>query len=308
MNGISKEGLSMSESLKNFMEVVQDVEDTVNFMEEKNKEIDRLQQRLKFGVNQQQNTKDKITLNQLRESHVKLGNEIKTALKKETDKLNIEEETAEREKVVLLDENNETYIKRTILMKQYKRFLDLWTAFHRQQVDYRDSIKNLLKTRYKVINENATDEEIENLASPTKGIDANSVTNFKPQQEEAMELQNRCSELNQLESFIGVTHNLLSELHDLMSEQEANDVTPNTEDGSQHNILCWRKMGAYIILTSFIAVIVTIMILSMAGFFVPISPKLTPSTTPSNNMDEVEHLIKPFVNDTTEPSIRPPPE
>ena len=303
MNHLNQENQNMSEALAKFSERMQDVIENINSIEEKNKEIQRLQQRVKCGANQKQNSKDKITLNQLRELHLKAGNEVHKVLKEEQDKLNVEELVADREQRELLDEHNETYIKRKQIMDHYKRFLDLWSTFHRQQVEYRDSMKTLLKTRYKVINENATDEDVENLLDPSKEIYTNSILqDSKRKKSEAIELQNRWSELKQLETFIGETHNLLMHLEELMSDEEERNSEQSIVDETRHTDSFWRKTGPYIIILCFIVVTVTLMILSVAGVFSPSPP--TKQTTTAKTTPVIETTTFKFI----EPDIEKPLE
>ena len=233
----NEENRGKSESLRKFTDSMHDIEENIHLMEEKNKDIARMQQKVKCGANQQQTDKDKKTLNEMRESHVAAGKELKEDLKRLLDQLNNEEVSAQREQISLLDENNETYIKRAKLMENYKRFLDMWTTFHRQQIDYRDSMKVLLKTRYKVINENASDEDIEELLDTTKDKHTKYIKNDSAmKKEEAEEIKNRCAELKQLETFIGDSHNLLVHLESLLTSQGEVEETNESSETCQERV------------------------------------------------------------------------
>ena len=123
---LDEERGAVSEDLKTFLGRMQDVAEKIHLMEETNKDVNRLQQKIRSAASQQHIEKDKERLDELQESHLAAGQELKTCLKEELDILNNEERLAERENAVLLDEKNETYVKRKHLLEFCVGLLATW--------------------------------------------------------------------------------------------------------------------------------------------------------------------------------------
>ena len=297
MASIDEERGAVSEDLKTFLGRMQDVAEKIHLMEETNKDVNRLQQKIRSAASQQHIEKDKERLDELQESHLAAGQELKTCLKEELDILNNEERLAERENAVLLDEKNETYVKRKHLLEQYHRFHSLWKSFHTQQTDYRDIMKDLLKRRYKVVNENATDDDIEKLLDTTKDDRsiASVLKDCSLKKEEVDEIEYRCSELKELETFIGKTHNFYSELDELLLVQEGKqledaDTTAWTQyDFTKYQTFFSERKRTIIIISGVFIVSLFLIILISSVSSVPDLP--TTTTTPTV---ETEPTIEPF--------------
>ena len=289
MAGLNEQNKKMSADLKLFSDSMQDVAEDVHSLEEENKDIAKLQQKIKSSANQLQNEKDKLTLSKRRKEHLQTATEIKTYLKEELEKLNDEEFGAKREQKVLLDENNEIYIKRTQFEETYKRFLDCWTTFHQNQIDYRDCIKNILSTRIKVVNENANDEEIDMLLDPNKDTNINVILkDARPRKEEAAELENRCSELRELQTFIGETHILLTHVDTLLTSQRERVeeiIEPTEPDYSKYKHFILERKKTFVLISCFI--LVSIFILILVGVLSSGSPIDT--TTEGNSEITTKH-------------------
>ena len=201
-----------------FLENMTEIVEEIDTLEEDSREIAKLQQKVKGAAIQNERDKEKLT--QLREAHVQTGIEIKDALKKELDLLRQQELMAEQSGTDILDENNELYIMRAKIMENYKKFLDSWDSFHRNQVSYLEDIRNKLTARFKVVKEDATEDEVKTLLDPTKENHINIMLNdpnMRPS--EAKDLKYRVTEMNQLEKFIGETHNLKTLLEGLLTNQ-----------------------------------------------------------------------------------------
>ena len=244
MAKIDEERGDVSEALKTFLGRMQDVGEKIHLMEETNKDVNRLQQKIRSAASQQQIEKDKERLDELQESHLAAGEELKSFLKEEFESLNNEERLAERENAILLDPQNETYVKRKHLLDHYQRLHSLWKSFHTQQTEYRDIMKDLLKRRYKVVNENATDDDIERLLDTTK--DDHSIASILKdcslKQEEVDEIEYRCSELKELETFVGKTHNFYSELDELLTVHEGKKLEDaDTTAWTQYDFTKYHK-------------------------------------------------------------------
>ena len=297
MASIDEERGAVSEDLKTFLGRMQDVAEKIHLMEETNKDVNRLQQKIRSAASQQHIEKDKERLDELQESHLAAGQELKTCLKEEFDILNNEERLAERENAVLLDEKNETYVKRKHLLEQYHRFHGLWKSFHTQQTEYRDIMKDLLKRRYKVVNENATDDDIEKLLDITK--DDRSIASILKdcslKKEEVDEIEYRCSELKELETFIGKTHNFYSELDELLLVQEGKqsedaDTTAWTQyDFTKYQTFFSERKRTIIIISGALVVSLFLIILISSVGSGP-----DPPTTTIAPAVETEPTIEPF--------------
>jgi len=297
MASIDEERGAVSEDLKTFLGRMQDVAEKIHLMGETNKDANRLQQKIRSAASQQHIEKDKERLDDLQESHLAAGEELKTCLKEELDILNNEERLAERENAVLLDEKNETYVKRKHLLEHYHRFHSLWKSFHTQQTDYRDIMKDLLKRRYKVVNENATDDDIEKLLDTTKDDRsiASVLKDCSLKKEEVDEIEYRCSELKELETFIGKTHNFYSELDELLTVQEGKKLEdPDTTVWTQYDLTKYqkffleRKRTIIIVSGAFIASLFLIILISSVS-----SGSDLPTTTTTPTV-ETEPTIEPF--------------
>ena len=297
MASIDEERGAVSEDLKTFLGRMQDVAEKIHLMGETNKDANRLQQKIRSAASQQHIEKEKERLDELQESHLAAGQELKTCLKEELDILNNEERLAERENAVLLDEKNETYVKRKHLLDYYHRFHSLWKSFHTQQTEYRDVMKDLLKRRYKVVNENATDDDIERLLDTTK--DDHSIASILKdcslKKEEIDEIEYRCSELKELETFIGKTHNFYSELDELLTVQEGKKLEdPDTTVWTQYDLTKYqkffleRKRTIIIVSGAFIASLFLIILISSVS-----SGSDLPTTTTTPTV-ETEPTIEPF--------------
>jgi len=166
---------NQSRTIDEFKDNMADIEDAIHSLEEDLKEIATLQLKLKGAASQ--NERDKDSLAQKREAHVQSGIIIKDDLKKEMDLLRQEELLSQRSGEDILDPENDIYIKRMKIMKNYENFCVSWDNFHRSQFKYLDDIKSKLTTRYKVVKENATEDEIETLLDPAKENYINSMLN-----------------------------------------------------------------------------------------------------------------------------------
>ena len=297
MASIDEERGAVSEDLKTFLGRMQDVAEKIHLMGETNKDANRLQQKIRSAASQQHIEKEKERLDELQESHLAAGQELKTCLKEELDILNNEERLAERENAVLLDEKNETYVKRKHLLEHYHRFHSLWKSFHTQQTDYRDIMKDLLKRRYKVVNENATDDDIEKLLDTTKDDRsiASVLKDCSLKKEEVDEIEYRCSELKELETFIGKTHNFYSELDELLTVQEGKKLEdPDTTVWTQYDLTKYqkffleRKRTMIIVSGAFVASLFLIILISSVS-----SGSDLPTTTTTPTV-ETEPTIEPF--------------
>ena len=298
MASIDEEIGVVSEALKTFLGRIQDVAEKIHSMEETNKDVKRLQQKIRSAASQQQIEKDKERLDELQESHLAAGEELKVFLKEELENLNDEERLAERENAVLLDPQNETYVKRKHLLEQYQRLHSLWKSFHTQQTEYRDILKDLLKRRYKVVNENATDDDIERLLDTTKDDHtiASILKDCSLKKEEVDEIEYRCSELKELETFIGKTHNFYTELDDLLTVHQGNklEVTdprtwPQYDFTKCQTFFSERKRTMIIISGVLVASLFLIILISSVS-----SDPDPPTTTTITPTVESEPTIEPF--------------
>ena len=77
MASIDEEIGVVSEALKTFLGRIQDVAEKIHSMEETNKDVKRLQQKIRSAASQQQIEKDKERLDELQESHLAAGEELK---------------------------------------------------------------------------------------------------------------------------------------------------------------------------------------------------------------------------------------
>ena len=298
MASIDEERGAVSEALKTFLGLMQDVSEKIHSMEETNKNVNRLQQKIRSAASKKQIEKDKERLDELQESHLSEGEELKNFLKDEFKSLNNEERLAERENAVLLDPQNETYVKRKHLLEHYQRFHSLWKSFHTQQTEYRDIMKDLLKRRYKVVNENATDDDIEILLDTTKDDHsiASILNDCSLKKEEVDEIEYRCSELKELETFIGKTHNFYSELDELLTVQggknlEDADTTAGTQyDFTKYQTFFSERKRTIIIVSGAIVATLFLIILISSVSSGP-DPYETTTITPTV---ETEPTIEPF--------------
>merc|ERR1712076_270438 len=123
-------------------------------------------------------------------------------------------------------------------------------------------MKDLLKRRYKVVNENATDDDIEKLLDTTK--DDHSIASILKdcslKKEEVDEIEYRCSELKELETFVGKTHNFYSALDELLTVHEGKkledaDTTAWTQYGftKYHKFFLERKRTIMIVSGALVA-------------------------------------------------------
>ena len=292
-------------TFSDFNNKMTEIEDNIHSLDEDFKEIVQLQQK----VNKQviQNERDKERLEELREAHVELGTSIKDDLKKELALLRQEEQVAECSGADLLDENNEIRKKHNTIMENYNKLHDSWKKFHGSQLIYRDEIKSKLTSRFKVVKENATEDEIETLLDPTKDNYAMNMlndTNMKPK--DAKELKIRFLELSKLESFIGKTHHLVAQINGLWideSDSKELDVERQEEikDDQKHSWFSTKFLNRYgistdrrIVFASFGLLFIFLLVIIVAS---SIPSTETPVTaTPPTTVDPL-----------TPPSINPPP-
>ena len=292
-----------SAAFDNFLENMHEIAEDISTLEENSKAISRLQQKVKGAATQ--NESDKDNLLQLREDQVQSGTRIKDELKKELDLLRQEELVAERSEADLLDEDNEIYIKRAKLMENYKRFIDSWDVFHRSQLAYLEDIRNKLTSRFKVVKENATEDEIEILLDPTKENHTNIIlneTNMRPA--EATDLKSRIYELNQLENFIGKTHNLKTHLEGLLTNQTGTkEPEEKTSADLKESCFIIKYLSNYGITIDRRTTTVSLGVLFVLILVIIIASSISSTEKPLGTVDPTSEPIITF----TEPTIDPAP-
>ena len=138
MKPIKDSNKNLSASTDEFFKTFEDVIDDIDKIESNNKDIRKLQVKVLGGVNEQQVTKDRATLDDKVADNKKYGVRIRNALKKEQDKLDDKAIAANNEdgKKKSAKENHEMRLKRTQIAAQSRRFYDLWTEYNNQQVNY----------------------------------------------------------------------------------------------------------------------------------------------------------------------------
>ena len=210
---------------------------------------------------------------------------------------------AERSKTDLLDENHEIYIKRSKIMENYKKFVDVWNGFHRSQLAFLEDIRNKLTSRFKVVKENATEDEIEILLDPTKESHTNVIlndTNMRPA--EATDLKSRICELNQLENFIGKTHNLKTHLEGLLTNQtEMKEPEIERSEDLKESCFIIKYLSNYGIIIDKRTAIVTLGVVFLLILVIIIASSM--SSTETGSPDSTSEPVISF----TEPTIDPAP-
>jgi len=284
-----------------FLENMHEIEEDIHTLEDNSIAISRLQQKVKGAATQ--NERDKENLVSLREAQVQSGTTIKDELKKELDLLRQEELVAERSKTDILDENNEIYIKRAKIMENYKRLVDSWDGFHRSQLAYLDDIRNKLTSRFKVVKENATQDEIEILLDSTKENHTNILlndTNMRPA--EATDLKSRICELNQLENFIGKTHNLKTHLEGLLTIQtETRERERESSEDLKESCFIIKYLSNYGITIDKRTAIITLGVVCLLILVIIISSSISSTETGPDDFTSEPKIT------FTEPTIDPAP-
>ena len=297
---------NQSRTIDEFKDKMADIEDAIHSLDEDFNEIVALQKRLKGAASQ--NERDKDNLAKKREAHVQSGIIIKDDLKKEMDLLRQEELEAQRSGEDILDPENDIYIKRMNIMKNYENFRVSWDKFHRNQFSYLDDIRSKLTTRYKVVKENATEDEIETLLDPAKENYINSMlndTNMKPS--DAKDLKVRHNEVIELESFIARTHNLKTHLEDMLTnhpDSKEPDIERQGKENRKRSCFLMKFLDRYgittdkrIVFSSFGLLILFLLVIIIASSM----PSKNPPTTTTSTTTTPDPFTVPSI------SIDPPP-
>ena len=297
---------NQSRTIDEFKDKMADIEDAIHSLDEDFKEIDALQRRVKGSASQ--NERDKDNLVQKREAHMQSGIIIKDDLKKEMDLLRQEELQAQRSGEDILDPDNDIYIKRMNIMKNYENFRVSWDNFHRNQFSYLDDIRSKLTTRYKVVKENATEDEIETLLDPAKEHYINSMlndTNMKPS--DAKDIKVRHAEAIALESFIARTHNLKTHLEEMLTNHPGSkepDIERQGEENRKRSCFLIKFLDRYgittdrkIVFASFGLLILFLLVIIIASSM----PSKDPPTTTTSATTTLDPFTVPSI------SIDPPP-
>jgi len=294
-------------TINDFKDKMADIEDAIHSLEEDFNEIVTLQLRVKGAASQ--NKRDKDNLAQKREAHVQSGIIIKDELKREMDLLRQEELLAQHSGEDILDPDNDIYIKRMNIMKNYENFRVSWDNFYRSQFNYLDDIRSKLTTRYKVVKENATEDEIETLLDPAKENYINSMlndTDMKPS--DAKDIKVRHSEVIELESFIARTHNLKTHLEDMLTnhpDSKEPDIEKQGKENHKRSCFLIKFLDRYgittdrrIVFASFGLLILFLLVIIIASSMPSKDP---PAATASTTTTTPDPFTVPSI------SIDPPP-
>lgn len=312
-----------------FPNIMKDVTYHIDRIERNNKETMQLQNKILSGAHKKYIKKDKTRLNELVESNKSLGIRIQKALSQEQEIL--DDETNEVNigaKKVAPGEQYEMKLRRNWITAQFKRFYDAWKEFIIQQVRYRDRTKDLLKQRCKIMNDRATDEEIENMLGEGKDeMFYNSIYAVsRAPKEQKTEIHCRHQEFLELEKSIRQVHDLFKTLADIVSLQGDNiesvecciqDSPTNIQKSRKE----WKGTSCFnysaiskrsIVLCSLLVVILLIAILGAFNAYMKQNEDLAnQSTTMSITASMREGKTTPdfgMMWTPGEPEFEPPPE
>ena len=140
----------------------------------------------------------------------KLGTSIKATLKSEQNNLDS-----------LSGNTMETRMRKTQINAQSKRFFDIWSQYNQNQLEFRDKSKKLLVRRCKIVNNNYTDEDIENMLDEGQtNVFATSILDQeRVARQQLQELQDRHDEFMKLEKSIKEVHDMFMDVAALVSTQ-----------------------------------------------------------------------------------------
>ncbi|KAL5288119.1 Syx4 family protein [Megaselia abdita] len=149
-------------------------------------------------------------MDDLRVANLSLGNELTIKFKELRGKLAEEN-----------DYSLEARMKRTLFYGLHQSFIHVWNNNEKFLQTYEDRLKKNLVMYSKIVNMNATEEEVEELinSKQTNIFVGNILEQTEKERQNLRELIDRCSELKRLEKSLEEVHALFIRIQNLVFEQ-----------------------------------------------------------------------------------------
>merc|ERR1719402_2013949 len=141
-----------------FLEVAQGINGDINIITQNVHEMKRLQKRILSEPSKNARDTIQAQYDDLVSSNKSLSRKVQKQLKDEQatiDKLSKKESMVSKE-------YNEFRMRKVQISTASARFLEIWSEYNKDQLEFRDAVKNNLKKNIKITNNAMTDEEIEN--------------------------------------------------------------------------------------------------------------------------------------------------
>ena len=295
-----------SQNKHTFLETFEEVTKRIDTVAINNKEIKSLHHSIWVGVRHEKVEEDRKNLQRVVFETKSLGIEIRDILKKEQSQ--VDSRALEQDPKVA--DKNEITLQKAHIAAQSKRFLDQWTVFNELQVLFRNKSREDIKKRYKIIQTNITEEQIDALLDDGRAVDFNISILESPDKakQDIDELTKRRDQYLDLERAIEEIHDLFIELADLVRDQgdlvnnieyNVGQANVNVEKGTRElgEALSYknktRKMKMICLIV--LLILIPIILLITVGVQTPSPSHPTSSTDDVNDYNDIEPTIGPSI-------------
>jgi len=264
-----------------FLEVAEGISTGINTVRQNVDEMKRLQKQILTEPSKQKRDSIQAKYDDLVSSNKILSRKVQKQLKEEQaviDKL-------DKKGSMVSKEYNELRMRKTQISTATTRFLEIWTEYNTDQVEFRDDVKKNLKKNIKITNSAMTDEEIENKidSGDTDAFSAAIIKETALAKDQLVAVESRHQEMLKLEKSIVEVHEMFMDLSSMVTmqgeqinriEDHINTAQIDIEVGrgelfkAQKNKIAANKKKICLISTGIIiALILLLVILSEFGAF-----------------------------------------
>lgn len=264
-----------------FLEVAEGISTGINTVRQNVDEMKRLQKQILTEPSKQKRDSIQAKYDDLVSSNKILSRKVQKQLKEEQaviDKL-------DKKGSMVSKEYNELRMRKTQISTATTRFLEIWTEYNTDQVEFRDDVKKNLKKNIKITNSAMTDEEIENKidSGDTDAFSAAIIKETALAKDQLVAVESRHQEMLKLEKSIVEVHEMFMDLSSMVTmqgeqinriEDHINTAQIDIEVGrgelfkAQRNKIAANKKKICLISTGIIiALILLLVILSEFGAF-----------------------------------------
>lgn len=274
-------GKTGDNNFEEFLEVAEGISTGINTVRKNVDEMKRLQKRILSEPSKQTRDQIQAQYDDLVSSNKVLSKKVQKQLKDEQaiiDKLG-------QKGSMVSKEYNELRMRKTQISTATTRFLEIWTEYNTDQVEFRDDVKKNLKKNIKITNSAMTDEEIENKidSGDTDAFSAAIIKETAIAKDQLVAVESRHQEMLKLEKSIVEVHEMFMDLSSMVTmqgeqinriEDHINSAVIDVEVGrgelfkAQRNKIAANKKKVCLISTGIIiALILLLVILSEFGAF-----------------------------------------
>jgi len=200
-----------------FLEVAEGISTGINTVRQNVDEMKRLQKQILTEPSKQKRDSIQAKYDDLVSSNKILSRKVQKQLKEEQaviDKL-------DKKGSMVSKEYNELRMRKTQISTATTRFLEIWTEYNTDQVEFRDDVKKNLKKNIKITNSAMTDEEIENKidSGDTDAFSAAIIKETALAKDQLVAVESRHQEMLKLEKSIVEVHEMFMDLSSMVTMQ-----------------------------------------------------------------------------------------